>query len=202
MSIPDQKKICFLSTEDKTDSLKAKVAFSTKFTVKALCGLKNGDIAVSWQDPVAFGISRFTYSASVSCSVEKVYYDHDAEGRKLKTFDFMAVDETRSHIIQPCASDETVYCFDFEGNPKFAYSDNVGLPGAVACDSDGNVFVCDQAKACIHILSPDGLGIRMIADDCPQMPLAIAFNASGTQFAVTRNSRPWKNVTLFSLLQS
>ena len=202
MSIPDQKKICLLSTEDKTASLKVKAAFSTKFTPKALCGLKNGDIAVSWQDPVAFGMSRFTYSTSVSCSVEKMYYDHDAEGRKLKTFDFMAIDESRSHIIQPCSSENAVYCFDFGGNPKFAYSSNLGLPGGEACDDHGNVFVCDVAKTCIHIISPDGLGIRVIMDGCPKEPLAIAFDASGTQFAVTRKSDPWKCVTFFSLLQS
>lgn len=101
---------------------------------------------MSWQDPVAFGIYRFTCSTSINCSIERVYYDHDAEGRELKTFDFMAIDETRSHIIQPCSSDETVYCFDFKGNPKFAYNNNVGLPRGVACDADGNKYVCDQAR--------------------------------------------------------
>ena len=202
VSIPEQKKICFLSTQDKTDCLKITGIFRTKFTPKALCGLRNGDIAVSWQDPVAFGIYRFTCSTFVSCSTEKVYYDRDAEGRELKTFDFMAIDETRSHIIQPCSSDKTVYCFDFQGNPKFAYNSNVGLPRGVACDADGNVYVCDKDRACIHIISHAGLGIRVIVDGCPKAPLAVAFDASGTQFAVTRESDPWKDVAFFNLLQS
>ena len=202
VSIPDQKKICFLSTQDTTENLQVNGVFSTKFTPRALYGLKNGDLAISWKDPVAFSILTFSYSMYVSCSKEKVHFDQDNEGRKLKTFDFMAIDEIRSHIIQPCSLDKTVYCFDFKGNPKFAYSGNLGLPGGVACDGDGNVFVCDQVKICIHIISPDGLGIRVIVEGCPLVPLAIAFDASGTQFAVTRKSSPWKDVTFFSLLQS
>ena len=117
VSIPEKKKICIISADKQ---LKSTFTVSTKYKPKAIHGLLTGDIAVAFDDPVAFGIISFD---DVPEPTEKihVYFSHDKEGRELKTFDFMAVDENRSHVIQPCLADKAVYCFDFNGSPKFKY---------------------------------------------------------------------------------
>ena len=53
VSIPDKKKICIISADKQ---LKSTFTGSTKYKPKAIHGLRTGDIAVAFDDPVAFGI--------------------------------------------------------------------------------------------------------------------------------------------------
>ena len=112
VSAPGQRKIFVLYKASNKLSIAYEI--TTKHTPQAIHGLKNGDIAVAWKDPVAFGIISNT-----EIPTEKTYFSTDKAGRKLKTFEYLAVDEVRKQVIQPCATDNTVYCFDFEGHPKF-----------------------------------------------------------------------------------
>lgn len=105
---PSQNKILFILADETRE-------VNTMYQPKALHVLKHGDIAVAWDKPVAFGI----ISISTILGATKVYFQKDKSGRTLQNFEFIAVDERRSHVIQPCTSTNAVYCFDFEGNPVF-----------------------------------------------------------------------------------
>ena len=197
VSIPDKKKICIISADKQ---LKSIFTGSTKYKPKAIHGLRTGDIAVAFDDPVAFGIISFD---GIQEPAEKihVYFSQDKEGRELKNFDYMTVDENRSHIIQPCREDGAVYCFDFNGNPKFKYEgkDNF-YPMGVAVDGYGSIFVCETIyNHAIHVISPTGNALRVIQklEGCPGRPLAIGFKKNGEEFAVTRECSPWRQVTFF-----
>ena len=184
VSIPDKKKICIISSDKQ---LKSTFTVSTKYKPKAIHGLRTGDIAVAFDDPVAFGIISFDGIPEPTEKIH-VYFSHDKEGRELKNFDYMAVDENRSHVIQPCTTDRAVYCFDFNGNPKFKYKgrDNLYTRG-VAVDCYGSIFVCDGGNSAIHVISLTGNALRVIqkSDGCPEYPLAIGFKKNGEEFAVT-----------------
>lgn len=199
ISIPEKKKIVFLSELNESNSLHTEGHINTKFKPKALYGLRNGDIAVSWNEPVAFGILRFTSLYTIRFE-ERVYFQHDSAGRLLKTFDFMAVDEKKSYVIQLCTEDKAVYCFDFEGTPRFKYSHaDLVFPHGTSISGDGNIFVCDEERSVIHVISPEGHGLHVIREGCPEKPLAIAFDKSGMQFAVSQKCSPWKIIRIFRL---
>ena len=196
VSIPEKKKICIISADKR---LKSTLNGSTKYKPRAIHGLRTGDIAVAFDDPVAFGIISFD---DIPEPTEKthVYFSHDKEGRELKNFDYIAVDENRSHVIQPCTTDKAVYCFDFNGNPKFKYKgkDNF-CPRGVAVDGYGSIFVCDYNNNAIHVISPTGNALRVIqqSDGCPGSPLAIGFKKNGEEFVVTRGYPSRRQVTFF-----
>lgn len=194
VSMPKQKQIRFVSTKNGQLKVSDK-SIQTKYKPGAICGLKNGDIAVAWNDPVAFGL------IDINKLIDKVYFCQDKAGRSLKSFDYIAVDEDRSHVIQPCTTDRAVYCFDFNGNPIFEYTHlELNNPQGVAVDKDGNIYVCtnDYPKSCIHVISPTGAASRMIKDGCPPKPLAIAFNKDGDMFAVTC-TLSYRLITFFSV---
>ena len=180
VSIPDKKKICIISADIQ---LKSTFTGSTKYKPRAIHGLRTGDIAVSFDDPVAFGIISFDDIPEPTCTEKiHVYFSHDKEGRELKNFDYMAVDENRSHVIQPCTKDKAVYCFDFNGNPKFIYKNKDDfVPRGVAVDGYGSIFVCDSENSAIHVISPAGNALRVIqkSEGCPGYPLAIGFKKNG-----------------------
>ena len=93
--------------------------------------LRNGTIVIAWYNPVAFGmISVGENLVDIDC-----HFKQDKSGRQFRSFDFMAVDEKRSHVIQSCTNDQSIDGFDFEGNPKFMYTGK-GSPRGVALDSD------------------------------------------------------------------
>ena len=192
VTIPDLKKICFVTTTG--GQLKATdMSIQTKYEPKAICGLRNGDIAVAWNNPVAFGVIAGNIGIT-----EKVYFVQDKSGRKLVTFNYMAVDERRSHVVQPCTTDKAVYCFDFKGNPKFKYTNSkLQNPRGVAMDVDGNIYVCEKTTNAIHMVSPTGSANRIIKDGCPECPLAISFNTNGDKFAITRLKRDYRLITFF-----
>ena len=183
VSVPSSKKIYFVSVGE---GLEIKGELSTLHTPKALHGFSNGDLAVSLADPVAFGIITPT---GCYCHEVKLYFDRDKTGRVLKSFDYMAIDDKKSHVIQPCTIDKAVYCFDLQGNPKFKYThEELELPQGLSLDGDGNVYVCDKLRNSIHILSSCGLPIRVLREGCPERPLALSFDLNGITFVVTRTS--------------
>lgn len=185
VSVPEKKKIFSVKIDRK---LAIQSELDTLHKAKALVGLKSGDLAVSWTEPVAFGLVSLQY-----CSVvEYSYFESDKAGRVLKSFNYMAVDEKRSSVIQPCTVDKAVYCFDFQGNPKFEYRhDDLKMPSGVGIDCNGNIYVCDLSNGCIHIISSSGLSIRLHRDGVPEKPLALAFNNDRNTFAVTYGNAPF-----------
>ena len=193
VSIASHKTIVFLTSDGNFDE---KVKLKCEYEPKALCALNNGDIAVVWDKPVAFGIIsgqiwRPCQGKVVQCNgglgyCEKVYFREDNSGRKFKSFPFMAIDEKRGHVIQPCNVDRAVYCFDVEGNPVFHYkNDDLQNPGGVALDGEGNIYICEITLNSIHIVSAEGIAITSIKEDCPQEPLAIEYDMGNNVFAVT-----------------
>ena len=149
---------------------------------KALYGLSNGKLAVSWSNPAGFGI------VSQALLREEVFFDRDKAGRIFKTFDYMAINEKRSCVVQPCTKDRAVYCFDFNRNPQFSYrSRQLQWPCGVALDADGNVYVCDSWTNSIHVLTVHGKFLRALTKkECPERPLAITFLKGGDRFIVTQ----------------
>ena len=198
ISIPEKKNICIISADKQ---LKSTFTGSTKYKPKAIHGLPTGNIAVAFDDQVAFGIILFDDIPEPTEKIH-VYFSHDKEGRELKNFDYMAVDENRSHVIQPCTKDKAVYCFDSNGNPKFKYKikDNFN-PRGVAVDGYGSIFVCDCTynNHAIHVISPTGNAVRVIqkSEGCPGYPLSIGFKKNGEDFAVTKSGSSWRLVTFF-----
>ena len=204
VSIPDKKKICIISADKQLTST---FTGSTKYKPKAIHGLRTGDIAVAFGYPVAFGIISFDGIPEPTEKIH-VYFSHDKVGRELKNFDYMAVDENRSHVIQPCTTDRAVYCFDFKGNPKFKYKGQDDFcPMGVAVDCYGSIFVCviiygilyaDNDYA-IHVISPAGNALRVIqeSEGCPEYPRAIGFKKNGEEFAVTSGYPSPRQVTFF-----
>ena len=196
VSCPGEQKIYLLSTDKE---LKIMVELITARKPMTIQVLRNGDIAVGWTEPVAFGI--------ISSDViphERTYFTEDKSGRELKSFDYIAVNETRKYVIQPCAIDNAIYCFDYDGNPTFEYRNNrLNCPKGVALDGDGNIFVCSYNESVIHVLSPTGKAIKIIKEGCPNKPLAIAFKFHGDEFAVTRGyvSREDDRVITFFKIQ-
>ena len=184
ISVPRQNKIVFV---EANANLNVKGELVTKYQPKALQRLRNGEYAVSWNRPVAFGVIALSNCYSVE---EKVHFDRDAEGRILMSFDYMVVDEDRSHVLQSCNSTNAVYCFDLLGNPKFVYRHTDDWwPEGIALDSDGNIYVCDRANSMIHVLSPQGSPLRIVEDGCPNNPVIIGFHLGGMQFVVTSGER-------------
>ena len=196
VSIPEKKKICIISADKQ---LKSTFTGSTKYKPRAIHCLRTGDIAVAFDDPVAFGIISFDDIPEPTEKIH-VYFSHDKEGRKLKNFDYMAVDENRSHVIQPCNKDGAVYCFDFNGNPKFKYKGKYNFcPRGVAVDGYGTIFVCDIGNSAIHVISPTGNALRVIqeSEGCPPRPLAIGYKKNGEEFAVTQDWPAGRQITFF-----
>ena len=191
VSLPGLKKICFVSTDYQFNIINE---IATTYEPKAIQGLKTGDMAVAWSNPVAFGIISVDEEQR-----EKVYFSKDKSGRELKCFEYMAVDEKRSHVIQPCSKDDAIYCFDLEGTPKFKYTDTkCSSPRGVAVDRNGNIYVCSWFPHVIHAISPTGVAIQIIEEGVPIYPLAIAFRKDGEEFAVTQGN-DYRVVTFFSL---
>ena len=200
LSIPAQRKIVLLTADEDFET---KGEIECIYKPKALHGLENGDIAVAWDKPVAFGIlssqiwsnTGTVYYGKRRCKkyslsyCEKIYFTEDQSGRKLTCFLYMAIDDDRHHVIQPCQDDKAVYCFDFEGRPVFEYtSDELESPTDVAIDREGNVYICESVWGCIHIISPDGLPLFIMTEDVPKEPLAIGFNKNNGTLAVTQSS--------------
>ena len=193
VSIASLKTIVFLTCDG---NFAEKIKLKCEYVPKALCALNNGDIAVAWDEPVAFGIIsgqiwRPCLGKVVQCKgglgyCEKVYFREDNSGRKFKSFQFMAVDERRGHVIQPCTIDSTVYCFDLVGNSVFHYkNDGLQAPRGVTLDSEGNIYICDTQQNMIHIVSAEGIAITIIKEGCPEMPLAIEYDKGNNVLAVT-----------------
>lgn len=117
----------------------------------------------------------------------------------------MAIDELRSHVIQPCSTDRAVFCFDFDGCPKFKYMPDNGCfnPRGVALDGECNIYACEDGESSIHVISPTGLGVRIVKledfrsypyslyenDERLQSPVSVAFETNGERFAITSSRR-------------
>ena len=214
ISIPAHKKITFVTAGE---NFEVRGEIMCEHKPKALHGLENGDLAISWDEPVAFGIISYQVwnnSGKIHYATggkrqqtlqycEKVYFTEDQSGRKLESFEFMAVDEIRHHVIQPCNIGQAVYCFDFDGKPIFCYmNDELEYPRGVAIDGGGNVYVGDSDSGCVHIISSEGLPIFIITENLPSEPLAVGFNKSNGTLAVTENSIEYgdeDSVHLFSV---
>ncbi|MEW8546020.1 MAG: hypothetical protein AB2693_21055, partial [Candidatus Thiodiazotropha sp.] len=193
LGIPSLKKISF-ETADRQFTMKFEIDCAR--TPKALFGLSNGDLAISWSDPVAFGIITGLFGSYK----ENVYFTCDKAGRQLKSFDYVSIDEDREHVIQPCAVDKAVYCFDYEGQPIFKYiHEELKDPMGVGVDCEGNIYVCDKAGG-IHVISPEGQAVCIIKEGCPETPLAIGFSLDRKSFAVTQYSGHYADVHFFSVI--
>ena len=182
ISASSQKKLYLTSWNGKPQTVLQLRGFDMDRVPRALYGLSNGNLAVSWCNPAAFGI------VSQALLREEVFFDRDMTGRIFKTFDFMAIDEKRSFVIQPCTKDRAIYCFDFKGHPQFSYrSRQLQKPCGVALDADGNVYACDSGTNTIHVLSVHGKFLRALTNkECPERPLAITFLKGGDRFIVTQ----------------
>ena len=198
-------KLALTTDNEKTihilsENLQTEDELTTKFIPKAICGLKNDRIAVSWLEPVAFGIIVLQDNNKAKHEVKDIaYFDRDKAQRRFKSFDYVAVDERRGQVVQPCTVDKAVYGFDFDGIPRFKYTHGALVsPSGVACDRDGYIYVCETQQSSIHIISPDGAGIHIIKEGLLK-PLALSVNSNNNELAVTRNCSVWHKVTVFKL---
>lgn len=190
VAVPAGNKILIVSANEK---LEVKWVISTNYQPNALQVLRTGDIAVAWNNPVAFGI----ISVGEILVENKVYFRRDRSGRQISSFDYIAVDETRSNVIQPCNDNNAVYCFDFQGYQKFQYN-GIESPRGVALDHDCNIFACSNGSNSIHVISPTGTGLRILEFDYRISFRGIAFSQTGEEFVVTEEDNP-HCVTLYGL---
>ena len=183
VSVPAEKKIYFVTAQEK---LRVIGDVCTVYEPFALCSLRNDEIAVSWSNPVAFGILSFSKCYRF---VETVYFDRDKTGRVLKSFMYRAVDEERAHVVQPCKIDLAVYCFDFDGNPKFTYTHpDLTRPLGVTIDNDGGIYICDKDHHCIHVVSPAGQPARIISNGCPVYPISLTYKRNCSELVVANSA--------------
>lgn len=198
ISIPCEMKVC-LVTADETLTKRCEITY--EHTPMAIYVLRNDDLALSWDNPVAFGIMT-----GPAWSAERVYFTMDKSGRKLKSFNHMAIDEKRGKVIQPCSVDKTIFCFDFDGQPVFQYcSETLQSPKGVAVDSEGNIYACEDKLISIHILSPLGQVIHVIDKEsgCPERPLAVGLQKNEKDekvLVVTEYDEHWYNIHFFSII--
>ena len=131
----------------------------------------------------------------------KVRLEQDKNGRKFKTFRYLIVDESRLHVVQPCIVDQAVYCFDYQGNPIFTYTDDkLVFPQGVAIDIHGNIYVCDSKSCCIHVISSSGNGLGIIVGHTElEWPIAIACKPDGTEFVVTHGRSKNQQLSIYQL---
>ena len=205
ISIASHKTILILSA-DGTYTRKGDI--KCEHVPKAIYGLRNGDIAVAWDKPVAFGIisgqiwpcqGKMFHGGSIGY-IERVYFTKDSGGRELKSFQFMAIDENRRHVIQPCSVDKVVYCFDMDANPVFRYSnEQLQDPRGVALDSESNIYICETTLGLIHIVSPEGVCILVVKEGCPRWPLAIGFDKHSSKFVLTTDGPKYDEVHFFTI---
>ena len=181
VSMPTMKKIYFFEAKE---SLRIVNLLCTRFKPYALYALKNGEFAVAWKSPWSFGIMSALRNGVYE---EKIHLDHDQNGRVFKTFRYLAVDESRQHVIQPCIEDQAVYCFDYRGATIFTFtSEKLVFPQGVDIDKYGNVYVCDSRSSCIHVISPSGEGLSNILEGIDvYWPIAIAFTPDRSEFIVS-----------------
>ena len=193
ISIPSAMKIQFV-TADKCLAYRGEITCKQK--PMAVHVLSNNDIAVAWNEPVAFGIL-----SGMMWSDEEVYFTMDKQGRILKSFEYIGVDETRGHVIQPCQVDQTVYCFSFSGQPVFQYmSEDLIDPRGVDLDNNQNIYICEKELSMIHVLFPTGHLMLKLKHGCPERPLAIGVDKKGHNFAVTQyHSNYWWTINFFSI---
>ena len=185
--LTDAKKIILISTDEK---LELKYVADTVHQPKALHVMRNGDIVVAWNNPVAFGI----VSVGEIYVQTKTYFRKDKTGREIKSFDFIAVDEERTHVIQPCTKDNAIYCFDFDGNHKFRCGD-INSPRGVALDADGNIYILAYGDDSLQVITAAGLQLRKIKT--VNDPRAVSFNKDGDQMTVTKDNS--NCITIFKL---
>ena len=196
ISVPKEKELYFISCRPKVRGITGEVR--TKYEPVALCGLRNGDIAVSWDKPVGFWILTFHQSFSFD---EKVYFDRDQSGRIMKSFQYMAIDEDRSPVIQPCTIDKAVFCFDFAGVPKFTFKDpDLTRPMGVTIDQDGAIYVCNWDRNNIHILSPSGEPARIMRQGVPDHPVLVLYKRKSNELVVATDTKPYAGVCVLKLL--
>ena len=175
-----ENKIVLVSADDE---LEIEYVAVTMYQPKALHVMKNGDIAVAWNNPVAFGV----ISVEGSFVQTKTYFRKDKTGRQMKSFDYIAIDEQRSHVIQPCSYDNAVYCFGFDGDQKFK-CDHISTPKGVALDADGNIytFSCtDVRTGHLFLISPTGLQLRTFSSIVNPRAISIKKGSDQIQMVVT-----------------
>ena len=196
LSLTTDKKICFVSSSDLT----YKGEIVCQRTPKAICALSSCELAISWEDPVAFGIIVLQ-GGSYS---EICYFTKDKKGRVLKSFDHMAVDKKLRHIIQPCVVDKKVYCFKLDTEPVFAYeNEDLTEPRGVAVNPDGIIFVCNRvANGSIHILSEYGLPITIVKESVPTCPLVVAVTKEGAPLAVSQILDSFETIHIIRLVKN
>ena len=201
ISILCESKICLVSAND--GRLDKKSEFYCKHKPTAIYGLQNGDLCILWEEPDAFGI----ISLCDGSYKDKVFFERDTGGKSIHHNRRLVVDEDRHHMI--CAyrkkSNEAgkitaIASYDFDGNKVFDNSIlEIKDPRGMALDADGNIYICDLDQGKIHVLSPDGIHIRMINEGCPEQPLGIGFSKSTNVFAVTQWTPGYQKVVLFSI---
>ena len=185
ITMPDRHKLVFLSVDRDEQNFLLMGDVYTEKKPFAVCGLSYGDVVVTWTEPWSVSVLAFKKHCQYD---EIVYLDRDSDGRVFKTFRFIAVDERNSHIIQPCIHDRSVYCFDFQGKPKFQYQhEELSLPQGVALDSDNNIYICDSENRAVHVVTSSGIGVRLIKDCNLHWPVAITFKPECKEFVITQS---------------
>ena len=193
VSVPNNKMIYLVSACD--DWLKVEKTFETKREPLSLIGLRDGRIGITWKCPPSFEI----VDISGEDMTQVRYYTGDSSGRRFKSFRYVAVDENRSHIIQPCHVDNAVYCFHFSGDPVFTYTDTrLKGPYGVDTDLNGYIYICSRLNDTIHILSPTGSQLKIIFEDIPSCPQTIRFDTSGSHVWMTAFDR-YDIVSLYTI---
>ena len=191
VSVSNEKKICFFSADEK---LEKKGEIVCEFTPSAIHGLQNGDIAVVWTFPVAFGI----ISLCGGSYKNRVYFDKDNTGKALNNTRRMAIDEYRRHVVLPSIKDQTVSCYDYNGNRIFLLK-NIKGPRGLTIDNNGTIYLCDNNLGQIHLISPEGDLIRKIQDNCPRHPIEIGFSKCGNRFAVSQWTPQPQKIIFFDI---
>ena len=195
VSVPKEKKLYFIATQAKSLEITGEVR--TRYEPHALHSLSDGDIAVAWDKPAGFGVLTFNQSYTLD---EKLYFDRDQRGRIMKSFLYMAVDEERSQIIQPCKIDKAVFCFDFAGSPKFTYKHpELTRPQGVTIDPDGAIYICDRDHDCIHILSAAGEPARIIREGIPAEPINVIYNRKRKEFVVANGTKSYSGIRILKV---
>ena len=201
ISILLEQKICFVS--HGSGKFKKNGEILCKYRPTHIHGLRNGNLCVLWEGPFAFGI----ISQCGGSYEDKVYFEKDTDGRLIKHNRRMVIDDNRNCVIvsypinnRKAKQGTSIVSYDFFGNQIFQNNlAEIKDPRGMALDADGNVYICDLGYGKIHVLSTEGLHIRVIQEGCPKQPLAIGFYKSKNMFAVTQTKPDHQTLVVFSI---
>ncbi|KAL3836123.1 hypothetical protein ACJMK2_021574 [Sinanodonta woodiana] len=153
-------------------------------------------------------ISGFTDKTGVCCwgiyttKGKKIHYRELENENKGGGTTHIAVNKTKSTLYMSFSATDTVYSFGIDGNLRFSYfNPDLKNPHGVDVDRLDFLFILGWTSRNLHIVSPDGICLKVLKRAIPVYPRQIAFNQSKDKFIVTHGKRFSEDCFILSIVE-